>query len=69
MATKTTKTAKKTPWCAWTREMEERLVELWREHPCLFDVSHELFHDRIEKDKSWLEIAIALQLPGEKNRY
>jgi len=31
--------------------MEEKLVEIWQEHQCLFDVSSELYHNWVEKEK------------------
>lgn len=34
-----------------TVDKEERLVELWAEQPCLFDVNCHSYHDRVEKEK------------------
>ena len=48
----------------WSEEKEERLVELWREHECLFDVSAASYHNRNMRDNSWRTIASALGLPG-----
>jgi len=31
--------------------MDEKLVEIWQEHQCLFDVSSELYHNWVEKEK------------------
>lgn len=51
---------------SWTEETLETLVELWREHPCLYDVSHELYQNRVQKEESWREVAALLQQPGEQ---
>lgn len=53
------------PWFLWTVQKEERLVELWSEQECLCDVSSHLYHDRVEKEKKWTEIAAALEIPSE----
>ncbi|KAI4900990.1 hypothetical protein NFI96_032983 [Prochilodus magdalenae] len=52
------------PRFSWTVQEEEKLVELWREHECVFDVSSHFCHDRVEKEKGWTEIAEALKIPG-----
>lgn len=39
----------------WTQVMEQSFIELWQEHKCLYDVSHEMFHNRSEKEKRWTE--------------
>ncbi|CAM4575206.1 unnamed protein product [Leuciscus chuanchicus] len=48
----------------WTVDKEERLVELWAEQPCLFDVNCHSYHDRVEKEKKWTDIAEAIDMPG-----
>uniref|UniRef100_H3D8E7 MADF domain-containing protein n=2 Tax=Tetraodon nigroviridis TaxID=99883 RepID=H3D8E7_TETNG len=50
---------------SWTEETLETLVELWREHPCLYDVSHELYQNRDRKEECWREVAAFLQKPVE----
>ncbi|XP_041850012.1 olfactory marker protein a isoform X1 [Melanotaenia boesemani] len=52
----------------WTSEMENKLVELWEERECLFNVSAKSYHSRNDKDKSWQEIASAMQLSVEEVR-
>ncbi|XP_052000869.1 uncharacterized protein LOC127656537 [Xyrauchen texanus] len=37
--------------------MEEKFVEHLQEHQCLSDVSSEQYYNRVEKEKSWREIA------------
>ncbi|XP_073731832.1 uncharacterized protein [Misgurnus anguillicaudatus] len=48
---------------SWTQSLEQNLIELWQEHECLYDVSHEMYHNRAEKEKRWTEIANALNQP------
>lgn len=52
---------------AWSRETEQGLLVLWQDHPCLYDVSSLHYHDRIEKERAWREIANCLQQPREQN--
>ncbi|KAM6904503.1 uncharacterized protein FYW49_014592 [Xenentodon cancila] len=51
---------------AWTQGMEQKLIELWQKHECLYDVSHELYHNKAEKESRWTEVADALQQPVEE---
>lgn len=51
----------------WTQDLEQNLIELWQEHECLYDVGHEMYHNRSEKEKRWTEITDALKQPGEQN--
>ncbi|RXM95228.1 hypothetical protein EOD39_17113 [Acipenser ruthenus] len=60
MATK----RKVVPRKVWSLEIEERMVEMWQEHPCLFDISDISYHDRSWKEQRWREIALQLQVPG-----
>ncbi|TDH13772.1 hypothetical protein EPR50_G00036380 [Perca flavescens] len=48
----------------WTTELEERIVEMWQQHECLFNVSSKQYHNRDDKEKSWGEIAADFDLPG-----
>lgn len=50
---------------SWTQALEQNFIELWQEHECLYDVSHEMYHNRAEKEKRWTEITNALNQPGE----
>ena len=54
------------PRILWTPAMEERLVQLWQEHQCLFNISCKNYHNRLAKEKSWNAIAQALGHQGEK---
>ncbi|XP_056116082.1 uncharacterized protein LOC130091946 [Rhinichthys klamathensis goyatoka] len=47
----------------WTQDLEQNLIELWQEHECLYDVGHEMYHNRSEKEKRWTEITNALKQP------
>ncbi|XDV11462.1 hypothetical protein PO909_000400 [Leuciscus waleckii] len=49
----------------WTQDLEQNLIELWQEHECLYDVGHEMYHNRSEKEKKWTEITNALKQPVE----
>lgn len=53
----------------WTQVMEEKLVEIWQQHLCLFDVSSEQYHNGSKKKKSRGEISNYLQKPGKQNKY
>lgn len=53
---------------SWTDESQETLIELWREHPCLYDVSHQFYQNRDQKEESWREVAAILNKPGEEVR-
>ncbi len=39
-----------------TTVQQEKLIELWREKECLYDVSSQLYHDRVKKEAAWREI-------------
>ncbi|MGH0115060.1 UNVERIFIED_CONTAM: hypothetical protein FKN15_074579 [Acipenser sinensis] len=60
MATK----RKVVPRKVWSLETEERMMEMWQEHPCLFDISDTSYHDRLLKEQREKEIALQLQVPG-----
>ena len=49
---------------SWNIENEEILIDMWRDKPCLFDVSTAGFHNRNLKLKARQEIAERLNLPG-----
>lgn len=48
----------------WTVGKENKLLELWQEHECLYSLSDKC-HNKLEREKRWAEIAAALELPGE----
>lgn len=54
------------PRVQWTSEMEERLVELWQEHECIYNVSSKNYHNRFEKENCWIVIANALGQQGNQ---
>ena len=33
----------------WSEEFEEKLIQLWKKHACLYDISTKAFSDRVEK--------------------
>ncbi|KAK1174875.1 hypothetical protein AOXY_G2468 [Acipenser oxyrinchus oxyrinchus] len=45
----------------WSFKIEKRMVEMWQEHPCLFDISDISYHDRSLKEQRWRDIALELQ--------
>ncbi|KAK7925262.1 hypothetical protein WMY93_007572 [Mugilogobius chulae] len=45
----------------WTLAKEELLVEKWQLHECLYNVSCKTYHNRVEKEKAWAEIAAELE--------
>ncbi|KAM9310164.1 uncharacterized protein KZ484_026107 isoform 1-T1 [Pholidichthys leucotaenia] len=47
----------------WTIEKEDQLVELWRQHECLYNVSSKSYHNKAEKEKAWEQMAAALDVP------
>ena len=49
----------------WTKEMEDVLVELWEQHPSVFDVSCKAYHDRLAKARGWLNIAQGVGVDGK----
>ncbi len=42
-----------------------KTYKLWREKECLYDVSSQLYHDRVKKEAAWREIALEIQISGE----
>ncbi|GAA6234925.1 uncharacterized protein LOC108885274 [Lates japonicus] len=49
----------------WTVEKEDRFLELWQQHECLYNLSADKFYDKMEREKKWAEIAALLELPVE----
>ncbi len=47
----------------WTVQQEEKRIELWRGKE--YDVSSQLYHDRVKKEVAWREIALEIQISGE----
>ena len=43
---------------------EEKLVEIWPDHPCLYDVRSADFKDRDKRQKALEEIALAVNQNG-----
>jgi len=35
----------------WSEEFEEKLIELWKKHACLYDISTKAFSDPVKKAK------------------
>ncbi len=49
----------------WTIEKEDRLVELWCENECLYDITHPKYIDRQLRARLWEEMARVWEFPGE----
>lgn len=49
----------------WSVEKEDKFIELWQQHDCLYNVSSDRFYDRMEKEKKWCQIAAALNVSVE----
>jgi hypothetical protein len=41
----------------WTEEKEDRFIELWRETPCLYDISSKAYSNRCTKNRALEDIA------------
>lgn len=41
----------------WTDEKEDSLIDIWQQHPCLYDISSKSYSNRNEKQKATNEIA------------
>uniref|UniRef100_A0A1A8JEE4 MADF domain-containing protein n=3 Tax=Nothobranchius TaxID=28779 RepID=A0A1A8JEE4_NOTKU len=50
----------------WSSEMEERLVGMWQQRECLYNVSCKAYHNRNDRERSWAELATALDMPVEE---
>jgi len=37
----------------WSEEFEEKLIELWKKHACLYDISTKAFSDRVKKQRRY----------------
>jgi hypothetical protein len=48
----------------WSVESEEKLVDLWEERPCLYDISCKEYSNRDIKRKALDDIGAALSMPG-----
>ena len=44
--------------------MEERVVEMWEERECLYNIEIKEYADRILKDRALREIAAAVDVSG-----
>lgn len=50
----------------WSLELEEQLIDLWEERPCLYDVSSKGYSNRNWKRKALDEMAEALSQPKHR---
>ena len=41
----------------WTEEVEEKLIELWKQHECLYNISCKAYSDRAKKRSALERIA------------
>ena len=44
--------------------VEEKLLDIWPEHPCLYDVRCPSFKDRVKRDDAFRDIATKLNKSG-----
>ena len=38
----------------WSEESEEKLIELWKKHAYLYDISTKAFSDRVKKQRRYI---------------
>jgi len=48
----------------WTEELEEKLIELWKQHECLYDISCNAYSDRAKKPSVLERIAQEMNIAG-----
>ena len=48
---------------------EEKLLGIWPEHPCLYDVRCPSFNDRVKRDEAFRDIATKLNKSGRLHMY
>ena len=49
----------------WTEKRELKLIELWKQAPCLYDHSDEDFTNKAAKNQTLLDIANATNSSGK----
>ncbi|KAI3367293.1 hypothetical protein L3Q82_008345 [Scortum barcoo] len=52
-------------WNRWTVQKEERMVELWADQPCLFDINCPTYRDGVERKKNGLRLQKPCKCPIE----
>ena len=50
---------------AFTGESEDKLIEMWREHPCLYDISCRDYSNRVVKRNALEKMAANLSVTGK----
>ena len=48
----------------WSEEFEEKLIELWKKHACLYVISDEAFSDRVKKAAALENISQEMNVAG-----
>jgi len=48
----------------WTEEVEKKLIELWKQHECLYDISCKACSDRAKKRSELDRIAQEMNIAG-----
>ena len=48
----------------WSEEKEDKMIELWRDHVALYDVTHASYHNRVIKRQSLEQISSAVGCDG-----
>jgi hypothetical protein len=51
--------------CSWPDSTTARIIELWRDHPELYDLHHPLYSNRDNKQKVLSAIASDVKITGE----
>jgi hypothetical protein len=51
--------------CAWPDATTSRIIELWRERPILYDVTHRHYLNRDRKAQALSEIATEVKITGK----
>lgn len=49
----------------WGPAMDNKLIDFWRRHECLFNSSASSYNDKNLKRKLWSEFALSVGKPGE----
>jgi len=51
-------------YCIVAEEVEEKLIELWKQHECLYDISCKAYSDRAKKRSALKRIAQEMNIAG-----
>jgi len=48
----------------WSEELEEKLIELWKKHACLYDISTKAFSDRVNQAAALENVSQEMNVAG-----